>query len=66
MEEPRKKHPYYFGALLEERLSRRDFFASTVGAVAVIGSLPTIGAVTTNTRKSFAREFKAIQPSLIL
>ena len=63
MEEPRKKHPHYFGVLLEERLSRRDFVASSGAAVAVIGSLPTIGAVTTNTRKSFARAFKAIQPS---
>lgn len=37
--------PVYFGALLEERLTRRGFLATAGGALATVGALPAVEAL---------------------
>ncbi|MCX7051940.1 MAG: DUF839 domain-containing protein, partial [Proteobacteria bacterium] len=53
----------YFGALLEQRLSRRGFLAAS-GAAAATGALPALGAGAQTTHSAKAKSYAALAPSL--
>jgi secreted PhoX family phosphatase len=52
----------YFGALLEQRLSRRGFLVAS-GAAAATGALPALGAGADTTRSAKAKSYAALTPS---
>jgi len=54
--------PTYFGSLLSQRLSRRDFVATSSIAATVIGALPSTAAIP-NYGNSRAWGFKAVEPT---
>ena len=53
----------YFGALLEQRLSRRGFLAAS-GAAAATGALPALGAGADTTHSATVKSYTALAPSL--
>jgi len=57
------RKPVYFGALLEQRLSRRGFLAAS-GAAAATGALPALGAGVDTTPSAKAKSYAALAPSL--
>ena len=54
--------PVYFGALLEQRLSRRGFLVAS-GAAAATGALPALGAGMDPTRSAKSKSYAALAPS---
>lgn len=62
MDDLRRTSSTYFGSLLTQRWSRRDFVATSSVAMAVAGTLPSIASASAPSR-SATRTFRAVGPT---